>query len=47
MKEKNYEVEIRDCVNCVHYKHLRDDVFSCEKWECEYERRENNDGTDA
>lgn len=42
MEEKNME---RDCIHCVHYKHLKDDIFSCEKWECEYERREEDGET--
>lgn len=45
MEEKIHEVEIRDCVNCVHYKHVKDDIFSCELWNCKYERRLPNGET--
>lgn len=39
--------QIRDCEHCVHYKEYKPGMYACEKWECEYERRENNDGADA
>lgn len=46
-EEVKLDTNERDCEHCVHYKEYKDGLYSCEKWECEYERRENNDGSDA
>lgn len=33
-------VNERDCANCKHYKHYKEDIFACESWECKYEPRD-------
>ena len=38
--ENNERVDVRDCVNCQHYKHYKEDIFACESWECKYEPRD-------
>lgn len=33
--------DVRDCGSCVHYKLYKDnDLYACEKWKCEYEKKE-------
>ena len=32
--------EVRNCEQCKHFKNYKDDLFACEKWECEYEPKE-------
>lgn len=34
---------MRDCLHCIHYKHYKDDIFACESWECNFERRADNE----
>ena len=38
--ENNERVDVRDCVNCKHYKHYKEDIFACESWACKYEPRD-------
>ena len=42
---------MRDCTNCSHYKtvyapYLREYIKSCEVWQCEFERKENENISD-
>lgn len=42
---------MRDCTDCSHYKtvyaeYLHEHIKSCEVWECEFERKENEDISD-
>lgn len=38
-KPYQYPLDIRDCDHCKHYV-TRDGQTGCEKWECEFERRQ-------
>lgn len=43
-REPRYEVQERDCENCIHYKDVPEMGFkSCEKWNCEFERIGDSD----
>lgn len=42
---------MRDCTNCSHYKteyapYLHEYIKSCEAWECEFERKDNENISD-
>lgn len=37
------ETNERNCKECAHYKHYKDDIFSCESWECEFKPRETEE----
>lgn len=37
--------QVRDCENCRHYKNYKDDLYACEKWECDFERRDEDGNT--
>lgn len=33
----------RECENCANYKDTGEGYSACSKWECEFERREENE----
>ncbi len=35
--------QIRDCEHCDHYKEYKPGMYACEKWECEFKRREGDE----
>ena len=37
----------RDCENCKHYVCGDDGYYSCEKWNCEFESKEENTDEDS
>ena len=42
MSETNKD-EVRNCLGCEHYKHYKEDIFSCESWECNYKPRKTEE----
>ena len=36
----------RDCEKCANYKDTGEGYSACSKWECEFERREENESRD-